>query len=172
MKTHIKPTTKGYLIRGAFYLLLLLALCVIPFALAQQSTSTNTAQLPTSSSDSGAGTLAVPKLPTGFALWDQYNNPATEPPINIGSQDLELASDALDDQTADDFTFTYPYNNCITAVRVMGEYSDGGGPASSFNVYFCANAVGDLPGTLIVAFFNLSYTGGPPEFVITLVYLF
>jgi hypothetical protein len=169
MKTHINPTTKGYLVRGAFYLLLLLALCVIPFALAQRSTSGNTTQLPTTSSDGGRGTLAIPKLPTGFALWDQYNSPATEPPINVGSQDFEPASDALDDQGADDFVFTYPYNNCITAVRVMGEYSEGGGPASSFNVYFYANAAGNLPGTLIAAFFNLPYTETPPEFVINLI---
>jgi hypothetical protein len=105
----------------------------------------------------------------GFALWDQYNSPATEPPINIGSQDFEPASDELDDQAADDFVFTYPYNNCITGVRVMGEFSPGGGPASSFNVYIYANAAGNLPGTLIASFFNLPYTGTPPEFVINLI---
>jgi hypothetical protein len=35
----INPTTKAHLIRGAFYLLLLLAVCVIPFALAQRNTT-------------------------------------------------------------------------------------------------------------------------------------
>ena len=35
MKKQINPTIKAYLIRGAFYLLLLLAVCAIPFALAQ-----------------------------------------------------------------------------------------------------------------------------------------
>src|SRR6478752_3278990 len=35
MKKQINPTIKAYLIRGAFYLLLLLAICAIPFALAQ-----------------------------------------------------------------------------------------------------------------------------------------
>jgi hypothetical protein len=169
MKTHINQTTKGYLIRSAFYLLLPIAVYVIPFTLAQRSTSGNTAQIPITSSNSGHGALAMPKLPTGFPLWDQYNSPATEPPINIGSQDFEPASDALDDQAADDFVFTYPYNNCITAVRVMGEYSEGGGPASSFNVYFYANTADNLPGTLIAAFFNLPYTGTPPEFVINLI---
>lgn len=159
---------RAHLFRSAFYLLLLLALCVIPFAVAQRGMSGNTAQLPTTFIDSGPGTLGMPKLPAGFALWDQYNSPATEPPINIGSQDFEPASDTLDDQTADDFVFTYPYNNCITAVRVMGEYSEGGGPASSFNVYFYANTAGNLPGTLIAALFNLPYTGTPPEFVINL----
>src|SRR5262249_21883896 len=37
MKKQNKPTIKAYLIRGAFYLLLLLAVCAIPFALAQRS---------------------------------------------------------------------------------------------------------------------------------------
>src|SRR4030095_1933729 len=35
MKKQINPTIKAYLIRGAFYLLLLIAVCAIPFALAQ-----------------------------------------------------------------------------------------------------------------------------------------
>ena len=36
MKKQINPTIKAHLIRGAFYLLLLLAVCAIPFALAQR----------------------------------------------------------------------------------------------------------------------------------------
>ena len=39
MKKQNKPTIKAYLIRGAFYLLLLLAVCAIPFALAQRNTT-------------------------------------------------------------------------------------------------------------------------------------
>src|SRR5262245_11908063 len=35
MKKQINPTIKAHLIRSAFYLLLLLAVCAIPFALAQ-----------------------------------------------------------------------------------------------------------------------------------------
>ena len=38
MKKQINPTIKAHLIRGAFYLLLLLAVCAIPFALAQRNT--------------------------------------------------------------------------------------------------------------------------------------
>ena len=37
MKKQINPTIKAYLIRGAFYLLLLIAVCAIPFALAQRN---------------------------------------------------------------------------------------------------------------------------------------
>jgi hypothetical protein len=38
MKKQINPTIKAHLIRSAFYVLLLLAVCVIPFALAQRNT--------------------------------------------------------------------------------------------------------------------------------------
>ena len=37
MKKQINPTIKAHLIRGAFYLLLLLAVCAIPFVLAEQA---------------------------------------------------------------------------------------------------------------------------------------
>src|SRR5437660_1028535 len=97
---------KAHLIRGAFYLLLLLALCVIPFVLGQRttgerSTTPNVVQLPVRSSDSGHGALPMPEFPTVGVLWDQYNNPAMEPPVGIGSQDFEPAMEAFDDQAAD-----------------------------------------------------------------------
>jgi len=69
---------------------------------------------------------------------------------------------AFDDQAADDFLITAPPPPMflyIDGVRVMGEYSEGGGPASSFNVYFYTNGAGNLPGTQIAAFLNQSYTG-------------
>src|SRR4029077_7512226 len=37
MKKQINPRTKAHLIRGAFYLVLLIAVCAIPFALAQRT---------------------------------------------------------------------------------------------------------------------------------------
>src|SRR5690348_2397476 len=39
MKKQINPTIKAHLIRSAFYVLLLVAVCVIPFALAQLKTA-------------------------------------------------------------------------------------------------------------------------------------
>src|SRR5262245_8247328 len=38
MKKQINPTIKAHLIRSAYYLLLLVAVCAIPFALAQRNT--------------------------------------------------------------------------------------------------------------------------------------
>ena len=46
MKKQINPTIKAHLIRSAFYVLLLLAVCVIPFALAQRNTTKRTATEP------------------------------------------------------------------------------------------------------------------------------
>jgi len=100
---------KAHLIRGAFYLLLLLAVCVAPFALEQrttagQNTSTNTNQAATTPIDSGPGaagrTLTILELPTAGLLWNQFDNPATEPPVGIGSQDFEPALDACDSEIA------------------------------------------------------------------------
>jgi hypothetical protein len=75
----------------------------------------------------------------------------------------------FDSQAADDFVIAPgPTGSFITGVRVMGEYSNGGGPASSFNIYFYQNGAGNLPDTLVAAFMNLSYTGVPPDFLICL----
>jgi hypothetical protein len=114
--------------------------------------------------------LSSPQSPTGGAIYSQYNNPATKPPLGIGSQKFEPAMAAFDDQAADDFVLTVPPPPIylyITGVRVMGEYSMGGGPASSFNVSFYMNGPGNLPGTGIASFLNRPYTGTPPDFTIS-----
>src|SRR5262245_53595687 len=156
VKANISSTTKTHLIRGAFYLFLLLSAFVIPLALGQQRYVTG--------SNGGENTLRAPNCTT----LSQYDNAATEPPLGIGSQQFEPAMAAFDDQAADDFVvpldplhFFY-----ITQVRVMGEYSQGGGPASAFNVYFYRDAPGHLPGEQIVALLNQPYTGTPPDFTI------
>jgi hypothetical protein len=173
VKAHISSTIKAHLIRGALYLLLLLAVCVIPFTLGQRTTGERSAtpkiaQLSATCSDSA---LPIPIFPTAGILWNQYNNAATQPPVSIGSQHFEPAFASLTDQAADDFVFTYPFSNVITGVRVMGEYSKGGGPASSFNVYIYGNAPGHVPGGLIASLLNLPYTGTPPDFTINLISL-
>ena len=45
MKKQLNPTIKAHLIRSAFYILLLVAVCLIPFALAQRNTTSGAAQL-------------------------------------------------------------------------------------------------------------------------------
>jgi hypothetical protein len=54
MKKQINPTIKAHLIRGAFYLILLVAVCAIPFALARRSTDqTATAKIQRNSAAHG-----------------------------------------------------------------------------------------------------------------------
>jgi hypothetical protein len=63
---------KAHLIRGALYLLLVPAVCVIPFALGQRTTddrsATKIAHLPATSTDSGTGALAMAEFPTNGVI--------------------------------------------------------------------------------------------------------
>ena len=120
----------------------------------------------------GAGALPIGNC-DGGPLWDQYDNPGSEPAVGIGSQQFESTMAAFDNQAAVDFGISGGWGALyITGVRVMGEYSAGGGPASSFNIYFYQNGAGNLPGTLIAAFMNLPYVETPPDFLICLPYPF
>ena len=72
MKKQINPTIKAHLIRGAFYLLLLVAVCAIPFALAQRHpaagkisrtvSNPNSARIP-ALAPASAFRIPAPKLP-------------------------------------------------------------------------------------------------------------
>ena len=135
-------------------IMLLLAIPAIQRAAAQRNNS---------------GALPIGNYCFGSPLYDRYNNPATEPPVGIGSQKFEPAMAAFDDQAADDFVLTTGIGGIyLTGVRVMGDYSIGGGPAASFNIYFYQNAAGNVPGVQFAQFMDLPYTGTPPEFVICL----
>jgi predicted outer membrane repeat protein len=61
VKTNISSTLKAHLIRGAFYLLLILPVCVLPFALGQRATPKGnrpaTTITVTNTNDSGPGSL-------------------------------------------------------------------------------------------------------------------
>jgi hypothetical protein len=69
MKKQINPTIKAYLIRGAFYLLLLLAVCAIPFALAQRNATKRTTVNPAAKMD--AKYMAQVSQRTDGAVSDQ-----------------------------------------------------------------------------------------------------
>jgi hypothetical protein len=174
MNKKARPVRTRLVQLGCLLALLFLALQLTPRAPAQlragnQSTIGSALQPPVVSIDTESAAGASPIANCNGSLYDQYNNPATEPPVGIGSQKFEPTMVAFDDQTADDFVLTSGFGAiAITGVRVMGEYSAGGGPVSSFNIYFYQNGPGNLPGTQIRAFENLPYTGTPPDFVICL----
>jgi Kelch motif protein/galactose oxidase-like protein len=200
MKKQTTPCIKARRLRGALALFpLVLAICVIPFALGQRNTRNVTAhmsqiapswtgaapavaavsprtpsikQLANSwwelSHISGArttGTLPDPEFPS-VVLYDQYDNATIEEPVEIISQDAEIAFDFFDSQAADDFVVPAGETWEISEVDVLGRY-DGPGPAESFHVFFYDNGAGNLPGNLIESRPANPYTGNS-DFVITL----
>ena len=81
MKAHIVPTIKAHLIRGAFYLLLLPAVFVIPLALGQRGATNSAIDAPkmpsavrvpsTSRAPETQGSISPPPEFTPIALWDR-----------------------------------------------------------------------------------------------------
>src|SRR5262249_5882948 len=127
------PSIKAQILRSAFILLSLLAICAIPFALAQrnavkQSTAkpvmkpdvaANPSHLPSLTSLAGVPALPPSQLPTrasgpsvpSFRMPPQpklpqvtlYDQLDNPGSVSTNSQDFETAFDAFDDFTADDF---------------------------------------------------------------------
>ena len=92
MKANISSTIKAHLIRGAFYLLLLLAVCVIPFALAQRTTAKGnrpaTIITVTNTNDSGPGSLRQ-------ALADANDGDTINFDVSLKGQTIALTSGEL-----------------------------------------------------------------------------
>jgi hypothetical protein len=178
MKKQTNSTMKAHLLRSAFYLLLLLAVCAIPFALAQRNTKTSTAAyrapiLPRISQiplrDSGtlaAHIVTAPPAPQApqVILYDQYDNAGTNA---TSSQDFEVSLDAFDDELADDFVVPGGQSWSVESIDADGVYFNGFGPAQNFNVRFYNNA-GGLPGALVASRIGSTYVQGGTTFSITL----
>src|SRR5258705_7778177 len=91
MKKQINPTIKAHLIRGAFYLLLLLAVCAIPFALGQRQATKRTVAnssvkidaagkvIPTQNAPPSTGAVGASAVqsPAGIPVQGQAGLPAT-----------------------------------------------------------------------------------------------
>jgi hypothetical protein len=97
MRKQTNPSTKAHLLRSAFYLLLLLGICAIPFALAQRSfdgrttsaTSSKQTQRTLSFADRVAYQRAIePRWITGQVIYADGGaslmNPEVPPEIQIG----------------------------------------------------------------------------------------
>ena len=132
----------AHLLRGAFYVLLFLAVCVIPFALGQQSainsgvdpakmslagrisSMSETAEAQPSNSPHAAATAVV--------VWDQYNNAGTAVTLSATFTD----SPAMNSDLADDFIVPAGYSWIMRWIDVDGSYFNGPGPANTFSVFF------------------------------------
>jgi hypothetical protein len=182
MKKRTNSTIKAHLLRGAFYLALILSSCVIPFALAQRDARTSgrpvfqrfpapsqsqlhpysvrpgvsAGQPRTSSGPASARVLRLlpmPRIPD-IILYDQYDNAGAN---STSSQNFEAANDPFDDFSADDFVVPAGETWNITEVDVLGAYFNGAGPADSFNVFIYQDSAG-LPGTNVYTATNQTFT--------------
>ena len=77
MKKQIKPHVKAHLIRAAFYLLLLLAVCVIPFAVAQRTVSKRTLTF----AERVAYQREIEEVYWHHRIWPK-ENPKPKPPLD------------------------------------------------------------------------------------------
>src|SRR6266542_2607874 len=101
MKKQINPNIKAHLIRSAFYVLLLLAVCVIPFALAQRNVGKLAPALKTLRA---GGKAARPQVPQGVC---------PTPWTFVASMPLDLygaasASDGTSGYFAGGYSFSFP----------------------------------------------------------------
>jgi len=76
VKKQTKPTIKAHLIRSAFYLLLLIAICAIPFALAQRKATRVSTANPAAKPNAGA----IAQLPPGHTSSLEGTVPAQSQP--------------------------------------------------------------------------------------------
>src|SRR5947209_15924388 len=188
MKKQINPTIKAHLIRGAFYLLVLLAVCAIPFALAQRNATKRSAAKPNSvltptATGSHAARLAGPLQqsskvtsgPTGVSavrslrmptfpqvvLYDQYDNDLNNGIVSANRTD----NPPLSAEAADNFVVPGGETWNVTEVDIR---SAPGFPApTSFAVTFYLDNGSGLPGTQVYTASGLAVTGDP-DYIITL----
>jgi len=168
MKEQINSTIKVHPIRGAFYVLLLLAVCVIPFALAQRYTTSQSWTKPDLARPVAVAPQTVvrvppmPKFPT-VVLYDQLDNPGTFLTSSQEFPDIpEFTSFA-----ADDFVVPGGQAWTVTEVDAGAGYLNGPGPVDNFNVFFYQDS-GGLPGTQIYTAIAQSYVDNAGVFQVTL----
>ena len=190
MKKQINPTIKAHLIRGAFYLLLLVAVCAIPFALAQRNapkrSGANASKLAGSQSKavvgipklpklsqipqktSGAGAAHVVKVPRPprapqVVLYDQYDNASTTASLSATFTDFPT----FDADLADDFIVPGGQTWNVESIDADGVYFNGFGPATDWNVFIYADS-GGFPGTQVYSTLNQPVTVSGTTFTVNL----
>ncbi len=155
MKKQIRPAVKAYLIRGAFYLVLLLGVSAIPFALAQRNVTNRGTAKPTSSPPVvpqltsgrlGARFLVAPSPPRApqTVLYDQYDNSGQDVTLSATFTDFPTSNADL----ADDFVVPAGQTWNVQSIDADGVYFNGSGPAIDWNVFFYADNAG-FPGARV-----------------------
>src|SRR5438094_4049805 len=155
MKKQIRPAVKAYLLRGAFYLVLLLGVSAIPFVLAQRNVTNRDTAKPTSSRPAvpqltsgrlGARFLVAPSTPRvpQTVLYDQYDNAGEDVTVSATFTDFPTSNADL----ADDFVVPAGQTWNVQSIDADGVYFNGSGPAIDWNVFFYADNAG-FPGAQV-----------------------
>ncbi|MGE5213778.1 MAG: hypothetical protein ACM3NN_08820 [Nitrospirota bacterium] len=154
MKKQNASSIKAYLVRGAFYLFLLLCAFVIPLALGQQNaidSAIDPAKISFAVGHATSGSAEAQPTPvaasTAVVVWDQYNNAGTA--VTLSSTFTDAA--AMNSDLADDFV-VQNYAWMVRWIDVDGAYFNGPGPANTFTVYFYSDNDG-FPGNQVYATF-------------------
>jgi len=174
MKKQIRPAVKAYLIRGAFYLVLLLGVSVIPFALAQRNVTNRGAAKPTSSLPVvpqfgsgclGARLLVAPSPPRApqTVLYDQYDNAGVNATLSDTFTDFHTYNSDL----ADDFVVPAGQTWNVQSIDADGVYFNGPGPAIDWNVFFYADNAG-FPGAQVYSATHQPVQEGGSTFTLNL----
>src|SRR5579885_729802 len=180
MKKQIAPGIRAHLIRSAFYVVLLLAVCVIPFALAQRNSNrhprarspqtaghggSNASYALAANAASGAGALSLAPANASqvVVLYDQYDSPANSTTLSATLADAFTFSGDL----ADDFVVPDGETWSITSIDADGAYSNGSEPATDWNVFIYADN-GGLPGQQVYSALNVPATQLGTTFTINL----
>src|SRR5438445_12292286 len=160
MKKQTNQSVKAHLLRGALILLSLLAICVIPFALASRSRGTaqagqsadgvvrapaatdiskapslpRTSQIPLANTGVIAAHVKhvppAPKAPQ-VILYDQYDNAS----LNATADETFTDFTGFDSDLADDFVVPGGQTWSVESIDADGTYFNGSGPADSFHVF-------------------------------------
>jgi len=174
MKKQIRPAVKAYLIRGAFYLVLLLGVSAIPFALAQRNATNRGAAKPTSSPPVvpqfgsgrlGARLLVAPSPPRApqTVLYDQYDNAGVQATLSDTFTDFHTYNADL----ADDFVVPAGQTWNVQSIDADGVYFNGPGPAIDWNVFFYADNAG-FPGAQVYSATHQPVQRGGSSFTLNL----
>ena len=192
MKKQHNQTIKAHLIRSAFYVLLLVVVCVIPFALAQRNASDrsittrlvdrnvtfNAAAAPSSTAalqaervpTANSGSIGIPWRGTPLqpnapqmVLYDQYDNASDFATLSATFSDFPPFNSDL----ADDFVVPTGVTWNVQSIDADGVYVPFSGPANTFNVFFYADNAG-LPGAQIYSAINQPFSVMGTTFSVTL----
>src|SRR5919106_1105800 len=169
MKKQNNPSIKAHLIRSMLYVLLLVAICVIPFALAQRNDTSGSAATPATNATASSATsirsaaiLPHPRAPQ-IVLHDQYNGASAAGTLSSSLSDFP----AFSSDAADDFVIPAGQTWNVQSVDADGMYMSGVGPAASFNVFFYADNAG-LPGAQVYSALNQPFSVAGSTFTVNL----